>query len=58
MHISDGVFIMSIGSEALSRRRRRKGKKKKKQKKKRKAEDRAAMLCIEGLPLGVAGIRF
>lgn len=27
MHISDGVFIMSIGSEAPSRRRRCRGKK-------------------------------
>lgn len=47
MHISDGVFIMSIGSEAPSRRRRYTEKKKK-----RKAEHRAARLRIEGLPLG------
>jgi len=46
MHISDGVFIISIGSEAPSRGTRYK------KKKKRKAEDRAARLRIEGLPLG------
>lgn len=57
MHISDGVFIMSIGSEARFLAVDD-AEKKKKQKKKRKAEDRAAMLCIEGLLLGAAGIRF
>lgn len=58
MHISDGVFIMSIGNEAPSRRQRNsaeKGKKrerkKRKEEEKKKGGDRAPRDSIEGLPL-------